>query len=221
MKKTFVLLLMLLVSSLLVFAASITYVYGNNISSVDTEETFGRGQVFTDSNSNVLVLRRFYQKPEGTVAVFDKLISRASYVRDDVLKPRSAIQSIGVTGSLDNALVSWSMTTGLYPLQPLAMAGVSYSKDSDMGILVLAGAKVNVPLARLWDVRNKFIVNGKLSGWGAAGIEIGNSVTFASSFGFSYRQNLGSFCWEVGASWLSVLGKNQTLSPYIGIGVDF
>ena len=61
-KKTTILLLMLLVSSLFVFAASITYVYGNNISSVDTESTFRRGQVFTDSSSNVLVLKRFYQK---------------------------------------------------------------------------------------------------------------------------------------------------------------
>ena len=29
------------------------YVYGNSISSVDTESTFRRGQVFTDSSSNV------------------------------------------------------------------------------------------------------------------------------------------------------------------------
>ena len=64
-KKTTLLLLMLLVSSLFVFAASITYVYGNNISSTDTESTFKRGQVFTDGSSNVLVLKRFYQKPEG------------------------------------------------------------------------------------------------------------------------------------------------------------
>ena len=220
-KKPFVLLLMLIVSGLYVFAASITYVYGNNISSVDTEESFKRGQVFTDSNSNVLVLRRFYQKSEGPVAVFDKLISRASYVRDDVLKPRGSIRSIGVAGALDHALVSWSMTTGLYPLEPLAMAGFSYAKDIQTGVLVLGGARVNIPLARLWDVRNAFIVNGKLSGWGAAGIEIGSSVTFACSFGFSYRQNIGSFCWEVGASWLSVLGRDRTLSPFIGIGVDF
>ena len=221
MKKTIFLLLMLLLSGFSVFAASITYVYGNNISSVDTEETFKRGQVFTDSNSNVLVLRRFYQKPEGPVAVFDKLISRGSYERGDSLDPRGAVNSIGIMGSLDYALASWSMTTGLYPLEPLVMAGVSYVKDSQPGVLVLAGAKVNIPLARLWDVRNTFIVNGKLSGWGTAGIEIGTSVTFACSFGFSYRQNVGSFCWETGVSWLSVLGKEKRLSPFIGIGVDF
>ena len=220
-KKTTLLLLMLLVSSLIVFAASITYVYGNNISSVDTESTFRRGQVFTDSSSNVLVLKRFYQKPEGPVAVFDKLISRASYQRGDALSPRGAVNSFGVMGSLSYALASWSMTTGLYPLQPLAMAGVTYGSDYGTGILALAGAKVNVPLARLWDARNTFIVNGKLSGWGAAGIWTGSSVTFACSFGFSYRHNVGSFNWEAGATWLSVPGREKTLSPYLGFGVDF
>ena len=62
MKKTTLLLLMLLVSVLFVSAASITYVYGNSISSVDTESSFKRGQVFTDSYSNVLVLKQFHQK---------------------------------------------------------------------------------------------------------------------------------------------------------------
>ena len=221
MKKTILLLLMLLVSGLFVFAASITYVYGNNISSVDTESTFKRGQVFTDSSSNVLVLKRFYQKPEGPVAVFDKLISRAPYQRGDVLNPRDAVNSIGVLGSMSHALASWSMTSGLYPLQPLVMAGVTYGLDYGIGILALAGAKVNVPLARLWDAKNTFIVNGKLSGWGAAGICSGSSVTFACSFGFSYRHNVGSFNWEVGATWLSALGRGRTLSPYLGFGVDF
>ena len=221
MKKTILLLLMLLVSCLFVFAASISYVYGNNISSVDTESTFRRGQVFTDSFSNVLVLKRFYQKPEGPVAVFDKLISRASYQRGDTLSPRGAVNSIGVMGSLDYALASWSMTTSLYPLQPLAMAGVTYGVDYGTGILALAGAKVNVPLARLWDAKNTFIVNGKLSGWGAAGICTGSSVTFACCFGFSYRHNVGSFNWEAGATWLSVMGREKTLSPYLGFGVDF
>ena len=131
------------------------------------------------------------------------------------------MNSIGIMGSLGYALASWSMTTGLYPLQPLAMAGVTYGQDSDVGILALAGAKVNVPLARLWDVKNTFIVNGKISGWGAAGVCVSSSVTFACSFGFSYRHNAGAFCWELGATWLSVLGKERTLSPYLGIGVDF
>ena len=221
MKKTTFLLLMLLVSVLFVSAASINYVYGNNISSVDTESSFKRGQVFTDSYSNVLVLKQFHQKPEGPVAVFDKLISRAPYQRGDVLTARGAVNSIGVIGSLSHSLVSWSMTSALYPLQPLAMAGLSYDRDTGTGALILAGAKVNVPLARLWDARNTFIVNGKLSGWGAAGISIGSRVTFACSFGFSYRHNAGSFNWEIGATWLSVLGRVRVLSPYLGVGVDF
>ena len=221
LKKLLLTALLLFVFLGCVFSASITYVYGNSISSVDVGNDYKKGQVFTDSFANVLVLRRFYQKPEGPVAVFDKLISRGSYERNDVLNPRGSLNSIGIMGSLSHALVSWSMTTSLYPLQPLAMAGVSYGNNTNIGVLVLAGAKVNVPLARLWDVKKSFIVNGKFSGWGAAGISVSSSVTFACSFGFSYRHNAGAFSWELGATWLSVLGKARTLSPYLGIGVDF
>lgn len=221
LKKLFLIIPLLLASIGSAFCASITYVYGNSISSVDVGNDYKKGQVFTDSSSNVLILRRFYQKPEGPVAIFDKLISRDSYERNDVLNPRSAMNSIGVMGSLGYALASWSMTSALYPLQPLAMAGVTYGQDYGVSILALAGAKVNVPLARLWDVKNTFIVNGKISGWGAAGISVSSSVTFACSFGFSYRHNVGAFSWELGATWLSVLGKERTLSPYLGIGVDF
>ena len=221
LRKSILISLLLFVFMECAFCGSITYVYGNSISSVDIGDDYGRGQVFTDSSSNVLVLKRIYRNDEGPVAVFDKLISRGPYRRNDVLVPRGALNSITMTGSLDSALISWNMTTSLYPVQPLAVVGVTYGKDSDFGFLALAGAKVNVPLARLWDVGNTFIVNGKLSGWGAAGIGIGSSVTFACSFGFSYRHNAGSFSWELGASWLSVLGKTSALSPYLGIGVDF
>lgn len=220
LKRLFLVFLLLFVFVGSALCASVTYVYGNSISSVDTETDYKRGQIFTDSSNNVLALKRFYQKPEGPVAVFDKLISKGTYQREDTLTPRGALNSIGLMGSLDDALVSWSMTTSLYPFQPLAMAGVSYGKNADFGVLVLAGAKVNIPLARLWDTKNTFIVNGKLSGWGAAGISIGASVTFACGFGFSYRHNAGSFFWEVGASWLAVPEKDQVLSPYLGIGVD-
>ena len=214
-----VLLLFVLITG--AFSASITYVYGNNISSLAAGSDNKVGQVFTDSGSNVLVLKRFYQKDEGPVAVFDKLITRSPYKRDDVLSPRGALNSFGVIGSMSHSLAWWSMTTPVYPLSPLVMAGASYGPDFGVGALVLAGAKVNVPIARLWDTQNTFIVNGKLSGWGAAGVSITTSVTFACSFGFSYRQNLGSFFWELGASWLWVLDGARTLSPYLGLGVDF
>ncbi len=221
LKRLFLLTLLLFVLIGSAFCASITYVYGNSISSTDVGDDYRKGQIFTDSSSNVLVLKRFYQKPEGPVAVFDKLISRGSYERNDVLNPRGALNSVGVMGSLGYALASWSMTTALYPLQPLVMAGVTYGQDSDIGVLALAGAKVNVPLARLWDAKNTFIVNGKLSGWGAAGVSVSSSVTFACCFGFSYRHNAGAFFWELGGTWLSVLGKDRTMSPYLGFGVDF
>lgn len=220
-KKILSVILLLFVSVCCAFCASITYVYGNNISSVDVGDEYKVGQLFTDSNSNVLVLKRFYQKEEGPVAVFDKLITRGVYTRDSVLTPRGALNSFGVIGTMSHSLAYWSMTTPLYPLSPMVMAGASYGADTGAGVLVLAGAKVNIPIARLWEARNTFIVNGKLSGWGAAGVSISGRVTFACSFGFSYRHNVGSFAWEVGASWLSVLGGSQTLSPFVGIGVDF
>lgn len=221
LKKSVLLLLLLFVSACCAFCASITYVYGNNISSVDVGDEYKVGQLFTDSNSNILVLKRFFQKEEGPVAVFDKLISKGLYARDSVLNPRGAMISFGVIGTLSHSLAYWSMTTPLYPLSPLVMAGASYGADSGTGVLVLAGAKVNIPIARLWDARNTFIVNGKISGWGAAGVSITERVTFACSFGFSYRHNVGSFSWEIGASWLSVLGGTRILSPYLGLGVDF
>lgn len=221
LKKLSVSVLLLFVLIAGAFSASITYVYGNSISSVDVQGDYKVGQIFTDSSSNVLVLKRFYQKDEGPVAVFDKLISRAPYKRDDVLSSRGALNSFGVIGGLSHSLAWWSMTTPLYPLAPVVMAGASYGPDSGVGVLVLAGAKVNVPIARLWDSRNSLIVNGKLSGWGAAGASISSSVTFACSFGFFYRHNLGSFFWELGASWLWVLNRTKILSPYLGLGVDF
>lgn len=221
LKKLVVSVLLLFVSVAGAFCASITYVYGNNISSLDVESDYKVGQLFTDSSSNVLVIKRFYQKDDGRVAVFDKLISRSPYQRNDVLSPRGAMNSFGVIGSLSHSLAWWSMTTPIYPLSPLVMAGSSYGADAGVGALVLAGAKVNIPIARLWDTQNTMIVNGKLSGWGAAGVSASSSVTFACSFGFSYRHNIGSFFWELGASWLWIPDRTRTLSPYLGLGVDF
>ena len=221
LKKLIVSALLLCFSIIGAFCASITYVYGNNISSLDVESDYKVGQLFTDSNSNTLAIKRFYQTDDGRVAVFDKLISRGPYKRNDVLSPRGAMNSFGAIGAMSHSLAWWSMTTPIYPLSPLVMAGACYGPDSGVGVLALAGAKVNIPIARLWDAQNTLIVNGKLSGWGAAGVSISSSVTFACSFGFSYRHNLGSFFWELGASWLWIPDRTRTLSPYLGLGVDF
>ena len=63
--------------------------------------------------------------------------------------------------------------------------------------------------------------NGKISGWGAAGISIGSSVTFAASYGFSYRHNIGFFNWELGWFWLALPSVAVKGSPYLGVGMDF
>ena len=216
-KKTIITMLALLAVLMPVCANSITYIYGNSISSVDFDEIPKRGQVFVDGNSNLLIVKAIYDD----VLVFDKLISVAPYEKDSVLTERSALNSISLYGGLGHSLVSYSITTPFYPFAPVAAAGVSYGKESGVRALVLAGARVDASLASLWDSANTFIENGRITGWAAAGMSFGSSVTFAASYGFSYRHNFGSFNWELGFSWLAIPRVTVAGSPYIGIGVDF
>ncbi len=198
-------------------AQSITYVYGNSISSLDFETLPRRGQIFVDEGMNVLAVKAIRED----VVVFDKLISRTDYERGSVLTERNALNSLSIIGSLNHSLVGYGITTPLYPLSALVLAGASYGNALGFNALALVGGKVNVCLANLWDTGNTFIENGKLSGWAAAGIGVGSSVTFACCYGFSYRHNLDSFCWEVGVDGLSLVGIGTEWSPYIGLGVDF
>ena len=216
-KKTIITILALLLVLVPVCANSITYIYGNSISSVDFDEIPKRGTVFTDGNSNLLIVKAIYDD----VIVFDKLISVAPYEKDSVLTERSALNSIRLYGGLGHSLVSYSLTTPFYPFAPVAAVGMSYGKRFGARALILAGARVDASLANLWDSTNTFIENGRITGWASAGMSIGSSVTFAASYGFSYRHNLESFDWELGFSWLAIPGVAVAGSPYIGIGVDF
>ena len=83
----------------------------------------------------------------------------------------------------------------------------------------MAGIGVTFPIARLWDSSNTFIQNGKLASWCAAGVSIGSSVTFASTYGFAYRHSLGTFHWDLGVSWMYRTGTSNLASPYLGAGV--
>ena len=217
LKKTLSLILILCAVIVPVLANSITYIYGNSISSSDFEVIPKRGQVYTDGNSNLLIVKAIYDD----VISFDKLISVAPYERNSVLTERSALNSISLYGGLGHSIVSYSLTTPFYPFEPLAAAGISYGKDFGVRALVMAGARANAVLANLWDTSNTFIENGKISGWGAAGISIGSSVTFAASYGFSYRHNIGFFNWELGWFWLALPSVAVKGSPYLGIGMDF
>ena len=209
-------ILILICSSL--HAGTISYVYGNNISSVEMEDGVSRGQVYTDNQDNLRIVR----KVRDNVVMFDKLISRAPYQRDSDLTRRGPLSTITLMGGMNHALASYSVTTPIYPLSPVVMGGLSYGQKKGVRALALAGLEVTVPLARLWDSSNTFIQNGKLVGWGTAGISIVRTgVTFASGYGFCYRHNISSFCWSAGFSWLAVQGKYSIWTPFAGVGVCF
>ena len=218
MRKLFPVLIILILFCSSIHALNISYVYGNNISSVTKEDGVSRGQVYKDELGNTLIVR----KVRDNVVMFDKLISRAAYRRDSELSKRGPLNTITVMGGINHTLASYSITTPIYPFSPVVMGGLSYGQQKGVRALVLAGIDVTVPLARLWDTSNTFIQNGKLIGWGTAGISIaGAGVTFASGYGFCYRHNIGSFCWNAGFSWLFVQDKYSIWTPFAGVGVCF
>ena len=216
MRRLSATLIIALVLCFCLHAGTVSYVYGNNISSVDMEGA-SRGQVFSDEGGNMLIVR----KTSGNVVMFDKLISRVSYRRGSELTRRGPVFTLTAGGGTNHALARLSMTTPVYPFNPVMMAGASYGKTSGIAALVLAGVEVAVPLARLWDASSTFIQNGKFVGYGTAGVAIGSGTAFASCYGISYRHSLGILCWEAGFSWLSVLGKSTVWTPYAGVGVNF
>ena len=198
------------------YAGTVGYVYGNNVSSADMAGV-PRGQVCTDSDGNILITR----KTAGDIVMFDRLVTRTAIQRGSELTERGPFISLTARGGLNNALVTFGMTTPLYPFSPIVMAGVTYGKEAGTTALVLAGAEVAVPLARLWDASNTFVVNGRFTGAGAVGVAIGSSVRFASCYSFGFRHSIGTFCWEAGFSWLKVSSNGSHWTPYAGIGVCF
>lgn len=189
-----------------------------------------------------------------TVVEFDKLISRSGYQEGSELRRRGAVQSVYAVVGLNHSLLGYSFTSFLYPFYPVVMVGAGYdipglnfSVASGVDVLALAGVAVAVPIARMWDFDNTFIENGKISGYFAAGVAVPafadavsssastslSDVTFAMSYGVSYRHNIGHFRWEVGVFWLykygatiggggstGSSGAGAKISPYIGFGVD-
>ncbi|MFC2821184.1 MAG: hypothetical protein ACFN3H_00225 [Spirochaetales bacterium] len=217
MKKIAAVFIIIFLASSAAFAAALSYVYESSLSSVDFKEMPSVGQVFVDGSSNILAVRRIHDN----VVIFDKLITLGPYYSGSSLKKRNPLNSLGFTGTSDYSFLRYSITTPLYPVSPLVIAGLSYGSRFTLRALVLAGFKVSVPLANLRYGGSTFIENGKLNAWAAAGVSVRKAVTFACSYGFSYRHNIGAFNWEIGTSRLCLLEKAAPWSPYIGIGVDF
>ena len=70
MRKLFPVLIILILFCSSIYALNISYVYGNNISSVTKEGEVSRGQVYKDELGNTLIVR----KVRDNVVMFDKLI---------------------------------------------------------------------------------------------------------------------------------------------------
>ena len=216
-KKALYVLLAVLFMAVPVSANTITYTYGNSVSSSDFDEIPNRGQIYVDGNSNILIVKAIYDD----VLAFDKLISVAPYERGSTLTARQNLKTASVFADFDHALVSYTFTTPFYPFAPVAFAGLSYGRTFGIRGLVLAGVKVTANVANLWDSLNTFIENGKITGWAAAGISISSPVTIAASYGFSYRHSLGFFSWELGWSWLAIPSVAVKGSPYLGVGMEY
>ena len=224
MKRTCALVAFLFLLILAAGASTTTYVYKSSISSVDMDSDVRKGQIYTDGSSNVLVVKDIH---DGVVE-FDKVISRGKYYSGNSLNRRKALNSISLYSGLYHSLVGYSFSCALYPFYPVVMGGAGYNLVSVFNGrsfsvsdgLALAGVGVSFPLARLWESSATLIENGKINAWCAAGASIKDSVTFACSYGFSYRHNFGSFHWEVGGMWLYRNGDSNRISPYLGAGVD-
>lgn len=221
---------MLVLIALCVNAGSISFSYRSSNSSIDMSADVRVGQVYVDPSNNVLIVKSVLKDVDyggsalGDVVEFDKLISRGEYVSGSELKRRGPLFSAGVYVGLYSSLLHVSMTCVLYPIYPVVMAGVGYDLLSEsvkmQDVLVLGGLGIAFPIARLWDSSFTLIENGKINAWCAAGISSSESVTFAFSYGFSYRHNVGPFNWELGGMWLQRLGEKSRISPYLGIGMD-
>lgn len=224
MKKYCALGVFLFLFVLAVGASTTTFVYKGSISSTDMDSDVRTGQIYTDGSSNVLVVKAVH---DG-VAEFDKVISRGEYFSGNSLTRRGSLHSIGLYSGLYHSLAGYSLSCFMYPFYPVVMGGVGYNlvsafKGGSFSVsdgLALAGVGVSFPLARLWNTKNTLIENGKITAWCAAGVSISSSVTFACSYGFSYRHNLGTFHWDLGAMWLYRNGGSNRISPYLGAGVD-
>ena len=215
-RRTAAVLLFCLVLCCSLYAGTVTYVYGNNVSSADMAGE-KRGQVYTDPDGNILITR----KTAGDIVMFDRLVSKTGIQRGSELTKRGPFSTVTAWGGLNHALASFTITTPLYPFNPVVMAGLTYGKETGTMALVLAGAEVMVPLARLWDSSASLIRNGKFTGSGAIGAAFGSSTMFASCYSFGYRHNIGSFCWAAGFSWLRISDYINVWTPYAGVGVCF
>lgn len=212
-RKAFLLFLMLLATVSSVWCATIGYVYGNQVSSVDFDVPPKVGTKFVDSNNNVLIVAKSLEK----AVVFDRISTSSSVEEGSALTYKGRDHSVFARVSLANALVGYSVSTALHPMRPVAMVGFTYSSRK---VFVSVGLEADVILSNLWDSTFTLIEDGGVLGWCTLGAFVLPSFSFACSYGVAYRHYIGSFRWELGVSWLRGTGSILYKTPYIGLGVS-
>lgn len=212
-RKAFLLFLMLLATVSSIWCATIGYVYGNQVSSVDFDVPPKVGTVFKDSRNNVLIAAKSLEK----AVVFDRISTSSPVEEGSALTYKGRDHSIFARVSLANAIVGYSVSTVLHPVRPVVLAGFTYSTKR---LFVSMGLEADVILSNLWDSTFTFIEDGGVLGWCTVGAFVLPSVSFACSYGLAYRHYIGSFRWELGVSWLRGTGSILYKTPYIGLGVS-
>ncbi len=212
--------IVLILFSVLSFAwsASISYVYGNTVSSVDFEELPKVGTLFKDNNNNVLIVSNSSEK----VVVFDRISTRSNIEVGSQLTSCGRQNLFFLRTSLNHASLGWSVSTNLYPLKPLVLTGAAFSFKSNSfnGVYITVGFESDVVLSKLWNTHFTLIEDGGFTGWCTAGVLLKDSVSFVCCYGLSYRHFIGSFRWEVGLSWIQVPNGLKSYSPFVGVGVS-
>ncbi len=221
MIKRLALLVLILASSLsLVWSttapkASINYVYGNSVASDTFEELPKVGTIFTDDKNNVLIVR----DSNENVVVFDKISTRSTVEVGSTLTEKGLQKLLFLRASMNHAEVGYSMSTLLYPLKPLALSGVAYSKTFD-GVYFTLGFESDVVLSKLWDSNFTLIEDGGITGWCTAGVLVKKGVTFACLYGLSYRHYIGTLRWELGYESLHASQELKYSSAFLGVGIS-
>lgn len=220
--------------------ATVGYVYGNLVSSMDFKTTPKVGTEFRDSNNNVLIV----SKNVGNAVVFDRMSTLSPIEEGDALIYDGRQHTVFARLSLTSAMVGYSVSTALHPVRPIAMAGFSFSSPLASSLLatatstasyaassssfavkdvfVVVGLETDVVFSKLWDSSLTFIEDGGVLGWCALGASVHPSLAFACSYGMSYRHFIGPFRWEIGFSWLRVVGsgvQRSSRTPFVGMGV--
>lgn len=219
MGKRLAVLVLLLVSILsFAWSASVSFVYGNVVSSVDFQELPKVGMQFKDENNNILIV----SKSNENVVVFDRISTRSNVEVGSKLTHHGNQNLLFLRASLNHVSLGWSVSTVLYPLKPLVLIGVAFSFKSKSyeGVYLTAGFESDVVLSKLWDTHFTLIEDGGVTGWCTAGILLNKKVYFVSCYGLSYRHFINSFRWELGLSCIQVPNNLKHYSSFVGFGLS-